>query len=184
MNGINLHHVVRGAITAIHPDETVQIYINTGQQNDWGTVTPTYAGPIEAKAQIQSESDSALFHSNRVGMNAETCKAYFYQRDFNRVLLAKKLFGFEDAHLQPFDQAVFSDGIEDTVPAHELSDLSRFKERGGDMFQRADGSWWLITAITDNFSSVGWVNVRAALQVNPPQNIIPVPNFYESKANG
>jgi hypothetical protein len=55
--------------------------------------------------------------------------------------------------------------------ARAISDLSRFKERGGDMFQRSDGSWWLITALPDNFSSVGWISARATLQVNGPQNI-------------
>lgn len=136
MGGLNLHDIVRGAITAVHPDETVQLYFNVGQNNDWGEVTPIYEGPYEVQAQIQSESDSALFHSERAGMNTETVKAYFYQSD--------------------------------TSP---ISDLSRFKERGGDMFQRADGSWWLITAIPDNFSDVGWISTRATLQVNAPQNI-------------
>lgn len=136
MSGINLHAVVRQAITTVHPDETVSLYFNVGQTNNWGEVTPIYEGPYQVQAQIQSESDSALFHSGNVGMNTETVRAYFYQSDVS-----------------------------------PICDLSRFKERGGDMFQRADGSWWLITALPENFSSVGWILTRATLQVNPPQNI-------------
>ena len=134
--GINLHDVVRRAITAVHPDETVEVYFNIGQVNNWGEITPIYEGPYSCQAQVQSESDSALFHSNNAGMNTETVRVYFYQNN-----------------------------------ARAISDLSRFKERGGDMFQRPDGSWWLITALPDNFSSVGWISVRATLQVNGPQNI-------------
>ncbi len=139
--GINLHDVVRSAITTVHPDETVALYFNAGQVNNWGEVTPIYEGPYSVQAQIQSESDAALFHSNNAGMNTETIKAYFYQS--------------EDS---------------------PIAELSRFKERGGDMFQRSDGSWWLITALPDNFSSVGWISARATLQVNGPQNIQPPPS--------
>ena len=145
MMGLNLHDIVRSAITYNHPDETVQLYFNVQQTNTWGTVVPTYKGPYEVKAQIQSESDAALFHSNNAGMNTETVKAYFYQ----------------DAGSPIFE-------------------LSRFNEKGGDMFQREDGSWWLITAIPDNFSSVGWISTRATLQVNPPQHVIP-PDSEESE---
>ena len=53
-----------------------------------------------------------------------------------------------------------------------IFDLSRFNQHGGDMFQRSDGSWWLITAIPDNFSDVGWVSTRATLQVNAPSKIV------------
>ena len=141
MSGLNLHDIVRAAITYNHPDETVQLYFNVEQVNDWGTVTPSYQGPDPVQAQIQSESDAALFHSNNTGMNTETVKAYFYQ----------------NAPLPIFD-------------------LSRFNQHGGDMFQREDGSWWLITAIPDNFSDVGWISTRATLQVNPPSKIVPPPS--------
>ena len=40
--------------------------------------------------------------------------------------------------------------------------------RSGDLFQRADGTWWLITAVVDDFSAVGWTSVRATLQTVPP----------------
>ena len=145
MSGLNLHDIVRAAITYNHPDEEVQLYFNIGQENTWGTVTPTYQGPYAVMAQVQSESDAALFHSNNVGMNTETVRAYFYQ-----------------------DQAL------------PIFDLSRFNQHGGDMFQRSDGSWWLITGIPDNFSDVGWISTRATLQVNPPSKIVPPPAEADS----
>lgn len=49
--------------------------------------------------------------------------------------------------------------------------LDRFTAKGGDIFKRADGSFWLVTALTDNFADVGWVSCRAVRQVNPPEVI-------------
>lgn len=44
--------------------------------------------------------------------------------------------------------------------------MSRPFQRSGDMFQRWDGTWWLVTAVTDDFFNAGWVSLRAVLQVN------------------
>lgn len=49
--------------------------------------------------------------------------------------------------------------------------LDRFTAKGGDIFKRADGTYWLVTALTDNFADVGWVSCRAVRQVNPPEVI-------------
>lgn len=44
--------------------------------------------------------------------------------------------------------------------------IIRYKARSGDLIQRADGSYWLITAVQEDFSAAGWVCVRAVLQIN------------------
>lgn len=49
--------------------------------------------------------------------------------------------------------------------------LDRFTAKGGDIFKRTDGTFWLVTALTDNFADVGWVSCRAVRQVNPPEVI-------------
>ena len=132
-NGLNLHDIVRTAIVAVHPDETVTLYQSTGQVNNYGEITPTYAAGQVVQAQIQSEGDAALYHADRVGMNSQTIKAYLYA-----------------------DKAFPPAGVD------------RPFCRNGDIFQRDDGTWWLITAVTENFAGVGWVSVRGTLQVNPP----------------
>ena len=43
--------------------------------------------------------------------------------------------------------------------------------RNGDMIQRKDGTWWLITAEPDGFAPVGWVCVLGTLQEAPPDGI-------------
>lgn len=47
--------------------------------------------------------------------------------------------------------------------------IMRTLERGGDMIRRADGSWWLITGMMEDFSASGWVSVRIVSQVTVPQ---------------
>lgn len=137
MNGINLHHVVRTAITTVHPDETILWYQNKGATNVGGILKPSYAEPISLVAQVQSESDASLMHANRADMNTETVKIYLYW----------------DAQTNPLN-------------------LDRFTAKGGDIFKRADGTFWLVTALTDNFADVGWVSCRAVRQVNPPEVIL------------
>lgn len=137
MNGINLHHVVRTAITTVHPDETLLWYQNKGATNVGGILKPSYAEPVALVAQVQSESDASLMHANRADMNTETIKVYLYW----------------DAQTNPLN-------------------LDRFTAKGGDIFKRADGTYWLVTALTDNFADVGWVSCRAVRQVNPPEVVL------------
>jgi hypothetical protein len=56
----------------------------------------------------------------------------------------------------------------DPDPAGQVAGIYRPLSRGGDMFQLADGSWWLVTELLEDFSRSGWACVRAVLQVNPP----------------
>ena len=50
-----------------------------------------------------------------------------------------------------------------------VSGVRRFPTlRGGDFLQRADGTWYLITAILEDWSADGWANVGIQGQVTPP----------------
>lgn len=75
---INLHSVVRGAITAVAPDENVTLYRSSGISNVKGEIKPTYASGVFVGAQIQSMGDDALYQSNRAGQNNTTRKAYLF----------------------------------------------------------------------------------------------------------
>lgn len=141
MMGLNLHAAVRGMITAVHPDETVTLYQATGQSNTKGKLVPVYAAAQNVQAQVQSESDDKLFHTDRKGENETTRRMY--------------LFADPDSP--------------DTCPAGVVRPLAR----GGDMIQRSNGTWWLITGTLDDFSHVGWVGVRAVLQVTAPEGVTP-----------
>ena len=43
--------------------------------------------------------------------------------------------------------------------------------RSGDMLQRADGTWWLVTGMMEDFSASGWVCVQITQQVDAPQGV-------------
>ena len=50
--------------------------------------------------------------------------------------------------------------------------INRHEETAGDMIERADGSYWLIDMIRDDFSPEGWLCVIATLQHEPPEIVI------------
>lgn len=133
---INLHGIVRQKIASIHPEEAITLYRSIGIENVKGEIKAKYAAGIFVKAQIQSESDDALYHSNRTGQNNTTRKAYLFADDS----LSEK-------------------------PAPLIRPISRT----GDMIRRADGTWWLIDAMLEDFSHANWVCVRLVLQTKAPE---------------
>ena len=76
--GLNLHNIVRGAITAVHPDETVTLYQSTGQVNSYGVVTAQYAEPQTVKAQVQSANNADLELVERTSQNTVIMRFYLY----------------------------------------------------------------------------------------------------------
>lgn len=47
--------------------------------------------------------------------------------------------------------------------------INRPLARGGDLLRRADGSWWLVAALMEDFSASGWVSVRIVEQITVPE---------------
>ena len=43
--------------------------------------------------------------------------------------------------------------------------------RSGDMLRRADGTWWLVTGMLEDYSASGWVCVQITQQVEAPQGV-------------
>ena len=52
------------------------------------------------------------------------------------------------------------------------STINRHEETAGDIIERADGSFWLIDMIRDDFSPEGWLCVLGTLQHDPPEIVI------------
>lgn len=63
MIGVNLHGVVRGAITTIHPDLECLLYHAVGQVNVKGKTKPVYLAPIPIKANFQALDADKLNHT-------------------------------------------------------------------------------------------------------------------------
>lgn len=53
-------------------------------------------------------------------------------------------------------------------PALPPHGVVRASARNGDMLQRADGTWWLVTAVIEDFTASGWVCVGITQQVDGP----------------
>lgn len=75
---VNLHGVVRGVINSIHADETIHWYRFSGQINVDGELFPSFFAPVTVKAQVQSEGDEALTHSNNVGESEVVRRFYMF----------------------------------------------------------------------------------------------------------
>lgn len=53
-----------------------------------------------------------------------------------------------------------------------IGTINRIKESAGDMIKRADGTYWLVVGVTDDFNGEGWQCALCVLQSKPPQEII------------
>ncbi len=131
---INLHGLVRSAITGLHPDETVTLRQSVGQRNVRGRVTPVYGPAQVVQAQIQSLGQNDLAQREATSNTRIDRKAYLHA---------------PDAALPP-------------------QGIVRPLSRTGDMLQRADGTWWLVTAMLEDFTASGWVCVGITQQVDGP----------------
>lgn len=139
---MNLHALVRGAVTPLHPDETVTLRQSVGQRNVRGRITPVYAPAQAVVAQIQSLGPNDLAQAEQVSSTKADRKAYLYAPD----------------------------------PAMPPQGIVRPLGRNGDMLQRADGTWWLVTAMIEDFTASGWVCVGITQQVDGPDlSISPEP---------
>lgn len=81
MAGLNLHGIVFKAIGAVNPHETVEWYRAIPTVTDaFEREPPKWKPPIEIQAQIQSESEATLFHSDNVGKSSTSRKVYLFSR--------------------------------------------------------------------------------------------------------
>lgn len=140
---LNLHNIVRGAITTVHPDEPVTIYRSAGQKNVAGTVKPIYEQGKNIKAQVQSEKDDALFHANLTGQNQTVRKMYLYSAPS----LAEKPAGIIRPISRGGDMIKRSDGTWWLIvaPIEDFSDVGWMSVRATLQTKEPDFSasdWW------------------------------------------
>ena len=75
---LNLHHIVRKAITMNYADQEFQLYRSIGQGFDKGIKVARYAAPVTVSGNFQSEGDAALDHADMAGQNSIIRKLYLY----------------------------------------------------------------------------------------------------------
>ncbi len=147
--GINLHQIVRSAITTLHPDVAATLYQSTGQAaTTGGQIKATYAPGRPIIVQAQSINPSELYHVDKVGQESASRKFWLNS---------------------PSSAAEITTGI--VRPLGRNGDLFQI-DAGAEWFA---GLWWLVDALIEDFSLSGWVSVNATLQVNPPDlSLVPV----------
>lgn len=52
--------------------------------------------------------------------------------------------------------------------ANPPAGIIRIDARNGDFIQRADGTWWLITSVLEEFAKSGWESVGMVQQIKAP----------------
>lgn len=133
---MNLHQIVRRAITRVKPDEAFTVYRSVGQQNSGGIMTACYRRVDGFTGQWQSEGDAALYHAELGSQSTIQRKLYLYAPD--------------DAATRPWS-------------------VYRKESRGGDLILDSRGDWWMVAAVLEDYSAVGWECLRVTLQQTPPR---------------
>lgn len=131
---LNLHDIVRPAITRNLADESCTLYRSAGQVMLKGVASNVY-NAITITAQWQSEGDSALDHANLAGQNTTIRRVYLYAAN--------------DAQARAWG-------------------LYRPLGRTGDYLLDAAGRYWLVVAVTEDYSAAGWECLRVQLQTKTP----------------
>lgn len=75
---MNLHDIVRGAITSVNPDQTVMLLQASGQTVDQYKQKATYSPAVSVQAQVQPVSDKTLQWLNQSRENSIWRDAYLY----------------------------------------------------------------------------------------------------------
>ena len=66
--------------------------------------------------------------------------------------------------------------------ANPPAGIIRIEARNGDFIQRADGTWWLITSVLEEFAKSGWESVGMVQQLKAPD--FTGSDWYMEAANG
>ena len=76
------------------------------------------------------------------------------------------------ADLRLFDNLADARHVKKFYINAPASTINRQEETAGDIFERADGTYWLIDMVRDDFSPEGWLCVLGTLQHEPPEIVI------------
>lgn len=82
---MNLHAIVRGPITSIHPDETCELYQASGLVNDRGIIRTQYTGPATVEANWQPQAN-AIAHNDGMDTTDRTWRVFLYSDEALPVL--------------------------------------------------------------------------------------------------
>ncbi|WP_418872175.1 hypothetical protein [Sutterella wadsworthensis] len=78
--GLNLHSIVRGAISSVHPDISATLYRSVGDygEDDQGDPVQLFAAGVPVKAQLQSLGSDVVQRVEDISMAATLRKMYLF----------------------------------------------------------------------------------------------------------
>ena len=135
---LNLHQIVRGAVTFNNADQTFTLYRSNGTftRNAATMMNAPNVVPVEGvQGQIQSLSADAIVQTERITFNETVRRLYLY------------------ATKSPNDR-----------PWAQWRPLART----GDYVLDANGNYWFVDAVLEDFSESGWVSLQVILQTTTP----------------
>lgn len=74
---LDMHGIVRGAITQVNDDQPATLYSSTGYTNTQGILTPTYA-TANITVQVQAKDHSGLVHERALNYSTSFTTVYAY----------------------------------------------------------------------------------------------------------
>ena len=141
---MNLHDLVRGAITAVNKDQDFTLFRSLGTfSRDYETMqtVPNVREGVAVRGQIQSIKPDDILHAEKISVSDIVRRIYLY-------------------------------AVED--PSERVQALYRPLAKAGDYLLDHLNRQWQIDAILEDFSAEGWVSVQAVMQPIPQAlSIIP-----------
>ena len=134
---MNLHDVVRGAITSVNADQVFTLYTATGnfaRSYDTLETVPEVLPGVSVQGQIQTISPDAVIRTERVLLGSIVRRIY--------------LRASEGLSVKP-------------------TGIYRPLARAGDYLDDHLGQRWQVDALLEDFSAEGWVSVQAILMQVP-----------------
>lgn len=68
----------------------------------------------------------------------------------------------------------------DTAAGLTPDGIVRPLARGGDLIRRADGSWWYVAGLQEDFTASGWVSVHIAQQITVPEAVLELVDAFDN----
>lgn len=146
---LNLHQIVRGAVTFNNADQTLTLYRSLGTfSRDPATMqnVPNVAAGVSVRGQVQSIKSDEIVQTERVSFSETVRKLYLYST---------------------------------SAPGDRPWGAWRPLSRTGDYVLDANGNYWYVDAVVEDFTDSGWVSLQVILQTTPPAL-----NIVEEGGNG
>lgn len=134
---MNLHDIVRGAITSVNADQPFTLYTATGNfVRDYDTMetVPEVLAGVAVQGQIQSMKPDDIVHAEKIAYGSIVRRLYLRS---------------------------------DESPSAKPSAIYRPLARARDFLDDHLGRRWQIDALLEDFSAEGWVSVQAILMQTP-----------------